>query len=161
MLALTAAIAVGVWHYQSGQEQQTRQEWAQRGARELDDQVSQTGAALLGVRGLFAASNMVEQNEFMRFAGIQLGRSTLLGLSWTPRVPAAARGRFERSTGLRIIDRAPTGATARRGPGPSTSRCATSPRSRPRAPGPWVSTASRPWSDRPPSGSPVTAASWR
>ena len=110
MLALTAAVAVGVWHYQAGQEQQTRQEWAQRGARELNDQVSQTGAALLGVRGLFAASTTVEKPEFMRFAAIQLGRSTLLGLSWTPRVPAAARGRFERTTGLRILDRAPDGS---------------------------------------------------
>ena len=110
MLALTAAAAVGVWHYQSGQEQDTRQEWAQRASRELGDQVGQTGAALLGVRGLFAASNRVEQNEFMRFAGIQLGRSTLLGLSWTPRVPAAARARFERTTGLRITDRAPNGS---------------------------------------------------
>jgi diguanylate cyclase (GGDEF)-like protein len=109
MLALTGAIAFGVWHHQRDQEQQTRQEWAQRASRELDDQVSQTGAALVGVRGLFAASDTVEKSEFMRFAGIQLGRSTLLGLSWTPRVSAAGRAAFERSTGLHIIDRAPDG----------------------------------------------------
>ena len=74
MLALTAAVAVGVWHQRGAQEQRTRQEWAQRGARELNDQVSRTGAALLGVRGLFAASTAVEKPEFMRFAAIQLDR---------------------------------------------------------------------------------------
>ena len=69
MLALTGAAAAGVWHHQSDQEQHGRQEWAQRASRELDAQVRQTGAALVGVRGLFAASNRVEKGEFMSFAG--------------------------------------------------------------------------------------------
>ena len=107
MLALTSVIAVGMWHYQSERESDARQGWAQRATREFDDQVAQTGAALVGVRGLFAASNQVEKNEFSRFAAIQLRRSSLLGLNWTPRVPAAARQRFERSSGIPITDRGP------------------------------------------------------
>jgi diguanylate cyclase (GGDEF)-like protein len=109
MLALTAAIAAGVWHYQAGREQNTRQEWAQRASRGLHDQVSQTGAALVGVRALFAASNRVEKPEFARFSALELGRSGLLGLTWAPRVPAAARERFERDSGLLILDRGPRG----------------------------------------------------
>jgi diguanylate cyclase (GGDEF)-like protein len=110
MLALTAAIAVGVWHYQADHERNTRQEWAQRASRELNDQVSQTGAVLVGVRGLFAASNSVEKGEFARFAGLQLDRSSLLGLTWMPRVTRAGRRRFERATGRTIVDRAPDGS---------------------------------------------------
>ena len=110
MLALTAAIAVGVWHYQAGREQDTRQEWAQRASRELGDQVGQTGAALVGVRGLFAASNRVEKDEFARFAAIQLDRSSLLGLTWMPRVTRDGRRRFELATGRSIVDRAPDGS---------------------------------------------------
>ena len=110
MLALTAVIAVGVWHYQDGREQDTRQAWAQRATQELDDQVSQTGAALVGVRGLFAASNAVEREEFSRFAAIQLRRSNLLGLTWTPRVTAAGRRRYERATGRPIVDAATDGS---------------------------------------------------
>jgi diguanylate cyclase (GGDEF)-like protein len=110
MLALTAAIAAGVWHYQAGRERDTRQEWAHRASRELDNQVSHTGAVLVGVRGLFAASNSVEKGEFARFAGIQLDRSSLLGLTWMPRVTGAARRRFERATGRTIVDRAPDGS---------------------------------------------------
>ena len=131
MLALTAAIAAGVWHYQAGREQDTRQEWAQRASRELDDQVSQTGAVLVGVRGLFAASNRVEKGEFAHFAAIQLDHSSLLGLTWMPRVTRAGRRRFERTTGRRIVDRAPDGSfRPGRATAPSTSRCATSRRRR-------------------------------
>jgi diguanylate cyclase (GGDEF)-like protein len=110
MLALTAAVAVGVWHYQSERESDARQGWAQRATREFDDQVAQTGAALVGVKGLFAGSNTVEKDEFQRFAALQLRRSSLLGLNWTPRVPAAARQRFERASGIPITDRAPDGS---------------------------------------------------
>ena len=110
MLALTAAVAIGVWHFQGEREHDTRQAWAQRATQELDEQVAHTGAALVGVRGLFAGSNAVEKDEFARFSAIQLGRSRLLGLNWTPRVPAAARQRFERATGLRITDKGPNGS---------------------------------------------------
>jgi CHASE1-domain containing sensor protein len=110
MLALTAAIAAGVWHYQAGRERDTRQEWAHRASQELGDQIGQTGAVLVGVRGLFAASNRVEKDEFARFAAIQLDRSNLLGLTWMPRVTRAGRRTFERATGRSIVDRAPDGS---------------------------------------------------
>jgi diguanylate cyclase (GGDEF)-like protein len=110
MLALTAALAAGVWHYQAGRERDGRQEWTQRATRELDEQIAETSAALVGVRGLFAGSRMVEKGEFARFAAIQLGRSNLLGLTWMPRVTAAGRQRFERASGRPIVDRAPDGS---------------------------------------------------
>jgi diguanylate cyclase (GGDEF)-like protein len=109
MLALTAAVAVGVWHYQGGREQDARQAWAQRAVRDLGDQVSRTGAAVVGAKGLFESSESVENGAFARFAAVQLVHSNLLGLNWTPRVRAADRERFERDTGLRIVDRGPTG----------------------------------------------------
>ena len=110
MLVLTGAVAIGVWQYQGERESDTRQQWAQRATRELDNQVRQTGAALLGVRGLFEGSNAVEKGEFARFAAIQLRHSSLLGLTWAPRVPAAARQGFERASGRRILDQAPDGS---------------------------------------------------
>jgi diguanylate cyclase (GGDEF)-like protein len=110
MLVLTAAVAAGVWHHQGDQERDTRKAWARRATQALDDQVAQTATALVGVRGLFAASNAVEKEEFARFAAIQLPRSSLLGLTWMPRVEGAARRRFERTSGRPIVDRAPDGS---------------------------------------------------
>ena len=132
MLALTAAIAAGVWHYQGGRERDTPTGvGAASGAGARRPGQPDRGRRCR-VRGLFAASHRVEKGEFARFAAIELRRSSLLGLNWMPRVtrarPVGASSGPAAGASSTVL---PTGASARRATAPSTSRCATSRRRRP------------------------------
>lgn len=112
-VALLAAFLV----VQRDARRDERQVWAQRAAASINDEVAGAGSALIGARGLFAASRDVEPSEFETFAAVQLQASDLLSLIWAERVTAARRAAFERDLGVPILETPPGGV-----PGPAAAR---------------------------------------
>ncbi|MBJ7456302.1 MAG: diguanylate cyclase [Thermoleophilia bacterium] len=112
-VALLAALLV----VQRDARRDERQVWAQRAAASINDEVAGAGSALIGARGLFAASRDVEPSEFETFAAVQLQGSDLLSLIWAERVTAARRAAFERDLGVPILETPPGGV-----PGPAGAR---------------------------------------
>ncbi len=118
---LLAACGIGVLAtllvVQRDAREDERQRWAQRAAASINDEVAGAGSALIGARGLFAASRDVEPEEFETFAAVQLQGSDLLSMTWAQRVPAARRAAFERDLGVPILETPPGGV-----PGPAGGR---------------------------------------
>ncbi len=110
MLLATGGATVAIWRHDAGQHRETQVAWARKAGTALRGQVGQTAAALLAVRGIFAADGHVSAGAFARFTAVQLSHSRLLAITWTPLVLGADRGQFERSTGLRITERARDGS---------------------------------------------------
>jgi diguanylate cyclase (GGDEF)-like protein/PAS domain S-box-containing protein len=118
IVAIALAGGAALWHEHGNREESARRAWAVRAADEVQNQYDQAAATVMGVRGLYAASGEVTEEQFARFAEAQRHGSVLDGFAFIQRVPGAARRRFERATGLRIVERAEDGAyrLARRRP---------------------------------------------
>jgi len=107
MLVLVIAVAgagAAAVALRQGDDQRNERErtYAQRAAGLVEGQIQQAQGALLGVRGLAAASPQLDQTRFQRFARPFLGRLGLGALFWTDVVPGTERAAFEGSSGLRI-----------------------------------------------------------
>jgi signal transduction histidine kinase len=101
---LLASVAAAGIALRLGQERidANRAHLVNRASASVQEELVQARSALLGVRGLFGASDGVTQRQFARFAAPSLGSAGLLALVWTPPVPNAGRAAFEREHGLVI-----------------------------------------------------------
>ncbi|MDX6556565.1 MAG: hypothetical protein QOD86_2760 [Miltoncostaeaceae bacterium] len=115
LLVLTATVvgAALVFRGEAHAVDDSNHGWAARAADELHEHVGQAAAILGGIQGLYLASDgVMTPTAFERFAAIPLRDSSLLGISWVPRVAAADRVDFERTTGVRIAGFGPAGPRA-------------------------------------------------
>lgn len=113
LVACSVALLVAFLTAQRDGRRDERRVWAQRAAATINDEVTSAGSTLLGARGLFAASQAVEPDEFETFAAVELQGSDLLSLNWAPRVTAAGRAAFERTLGRPILETPVGGAEGR------------------------------------------------
>ncbi len=95
-LVAASAVVISERHDQN----QTRQQWADRASTALSDEVASAGGSLTGLRGLFAASpTAVDAAVFDRFAAVELQSARTQSLNWAPRVSAAQRPAYESKSG--------------------------------------------------------------
>ena len=102
VLACTLLLAFGAWRYAERTVRASEQERFDRvvamSRSAIDRRLETYLQILMGVRALFASSNTVERSEFRSFvAGLALEDRypSIRGVSWVPRVPAAARASHE------------------------------------------------------------------
>ena len=113
VLAATIVGAALVFRGEAGAADDSNRDWAARAADELHERVGQAAAILSGVQGLYHASDeTMTPAAFERFTAVPLRDSSLLGISWVPRVASADRVDFERTTGVRISALGPAGPRA-------------------------------------------------
>ena len=102
VLACTLLLTFGAWRYAertvraNEQDRFDRVVAMSRGA--LDRRLKSYLQILMGVRALFGSSNTVERAEFRSFVaalGLEDRYPSIRGMSWVPRVPAAARASHE------------------------------------------------------------------
>ncbi|MEW6583286.1 MAG: EAL domain-containing protein, partial [Actinomycetota bacterium] len=107
---VSAGAATAAWLYEEQREGDARRGWADGAARDLGEQYDKVSGAVLGVRALFAASDVVTEDEFGRFAEVEQRVSGLGAFAWVPRVKAGDRARFEATAGFRITEQRADGA---------------------------------------------------
>jgi PAS domain S-box-containing protein len=122
VLACTLLLTFGAWRYAQRAVQAEEEERFDRDvalSREaIDGRLDAYVQILLGVRALFAGSQVVERSEFQLYvAALDLGGRypSLRGIGWAPRVPAASRVQHEaamRRQGLPDYAIHPEGARA-------------------------------------------------
>ena len=117
MLVLTGAVAAGVWHYQGGRERDARQEWASERCATWAIRSAPPAPPSWPPRGSSSHPRASIAGRSHASPRSSSRRSSILGLNWTPRVPAAARKSFERDSGLPIVDRGPRETPSRGQPG--------------------------------------------
>ena len=102
VLACTLLLAVGAWRYAEHTVRANEQERFDRvvatSRSSIDRRLESYLQILMGVRALFGSSHTVERAEFRSYvAGLDLEHRypSIRGLSWMPRVPAAAQAAHE------------------------------------------------------------------
>jgi len=102
VLACTLLLTFGAWRYAERTVRANEQERFDRvvamSRAAIDRRLESYLQILMGVRALFGSSNKVERAEFRSYvAGLALEDRypSIRGLSWVPRVPAAARASHE------------------------------------------------------------------
>ncbi|MDX6644337.1 MAG: hypothetical protein QOK40_64, partial [Miltoncostaeaceae bacterium] len=99
-----AGVLVGVALLQHGRgnARADQERLAQRVSVVLGEQIEQASRLAQSARGLMESSPATTAAEFEHFAAVAMQRSRLMGMTWSPRVPAALRAGYERSTGRTI-----------------------------------------------------------
>ncbi len=97
-LALTAALALGLWRHEQSDVRAHARADARAAAAAVE---SRAGSALLALQSLRAAYDF-SPGAFERTAGVPLELPELVAVGWAPRVPAAERGSLEAARQIRI-----------------------------------------------------------
>jgi PAS domain S-box-containing protein len=102
VLACTLALTFAAWRYAERTVQANEHERLDRvvatSRAALERRLDNYLQILMGVSALFASSDTVERSEFRSYAvglGLEARYASIRGLSWIPRVPAAARASHE------------------------------------------------------------------